>query len=139
MSRSVTWRLAQALLGALIHVGTWVVFQWGVMYLASGAPSRVAYGMMAAWWATLYIGYVMSVRLRTLPVIVLASALWVGLTIWSPWREVYREPGEIITTGRFLYEVAWGVLIYGSPIIVNAGVRHLHDRLRRSGSSVPST
>ena len=91
--------------------------------------------MIAAWWATLYVGYVTSVRLQTLPVIVIGSAVWVSLTTWGPWREVYRELGEIVTGGKLLYEIGWGSMIYGSPILVNEVVLYVQARVKRSGIS----
>jgi hypothetical protein len=115
--------MKKALWETLLHSITWIVVEIAVQNFFYDSPARSAYAGICAWWATLYIGYVCGVGLKSVPLTAAAYLICYG-------------PGFAMRVGldsntslqgflSFGVLLVFGALSFSSPIFLNSGVRFL--------------
>lgn len=127
---------ARTILNAILHYGTWLVTLQVVQRIFADSPAAGAYGMLSAWWATLYVGRLANIGLPAIAplcaIVVLAELVSLNALTLST-----GEPLDLIftTTSAILRAIA---LV--SPILVNAAVQKVtglvHSSLRARSTKV---
>jgi hypothetical protein len=94
----------------------------------SDSPSRAGYGLLCAWWVTLYVALLLRTTWRALPV-------FLGLMLVALLVDAARSTGFLyhdapsIGTTSFLVVVVGLLLLWASPIVVNEIATRVRDRL----------
>lgn len=106
-----------AILGA-IHAVIWVATLIVVNRVFGGSGSRAAYGLLCAWWLTLYVALLIGTPWRAVPVYltVMLVALVVDAAIGS--NALYHDPPPVVTLS-FVTVAALQVVLWASPFAVN--------------------
>ena len=122
-----------ALRDALLHGLAWSGAYWGAVLFFAHSPSRVAYGQLCGWWASLDVGYLLRVRVPAV-IVILAWYWFTGILVaYTDLRFFYPSVGEELDLPFFLIRTGGGILT-ASPIFINFVVQAVQNRRRRSGA-----
>lgn len=113
--------------GGVLHFGVWAAAQLGVTYALSSSPSSYVYGLITAWWAALYVGYVFGIRFSAVLTAALLYVITVVIDHLLSMGFLYHDRPESFTVGMLIVYTAQ-LLVLISPIIINHVVRTLNAR-----------
>lgn len=110
----------QSLLHASIHAAAFTI-GYGLGYFLF---EKASFGLLTAWWLSLYVGFITNVRIpAAAPIGVLyVSVLAADIFLDRGW--FYAEGASASPAAYFAISLAYGLVILVSPLFLNALVRH---------------
>ena len=135
----MTSKSKKALIDSIYLVLAWYLTWLAVLVIDSHSPARHAYGLLSAWWCTLYVGYIRKVDTSSLlpaTVIELCTTiiiLAIGLGPLLGSKEL-RSLSDLTFDFYLLIIVVGTFLRFASSIFINIAVRYgiskAHERAR---------
>lgn len=119
-------QLPSAFVASALHCVVWLVGSSGTQAVLAHSSARVGYGLLSAWWATLYFDAWARARWATIPILCVLVGLLqlVSINILT----VSIEPLPLSASG--LTVLLLRCLAFTSPIIVNGVIRFTMHRWR---------
>jgi hypothetical protein len=118
-------------LQGLAHCAIWIGFLVLCEMLFADSPARTAYGMLCAWWATIYVASVLGTRWRAVAVFVLCMTLALVIDTAGSWSRLYHDTPAPLSIG-FVVVAGLQWVVWASPFAMNRAVVWVRDRLRRA-------
>jgi hypothetical protein len=117
-------------LGA-IHAILWLVAVVLIQTTFVDSSARDAYGLLCAWWVTLYAGLLFGTTLRALPAFLgcMAVLLILDTLLGTSW--LYHDAPSPISA-QFIGLIFLLSVLWSSPIVVNTLIRYVRDRLSQN-------
>lgn len=113
---------------AVIHLAAWIGVGFLVGVVFADSPARLAYALLSGWWAALYVGFVFTVSTREIMLSVIFYGLIVAADMHFSWGLFHDPPGEFSLSALVFFLP--GLMIYISPILLNALVRRIISKRR---------
>ena len=126
-------RLTQNILGT-VHAALWIATLFAIELIFNASPSRAGYGLLSAWWVTLYVALLLRTTWRALPV-------FLGLMVFALIIDDLAGTGFMyhdappIGTGTFLLVLAGSLLMWASPMAVNEMAIRVRDRFANANKA----
>jgi len=118
-----------ALVGAVIHVISWVGAMTIVGVMFSQSDSRIAYGLISGWWCALYTTTLSRAPLSSTGVVVAAFVLVdLGATLFGASLLHHDRDSTIGFTD--VVDTLLRALVFASPIPASAATRVVQRRIR---------
>jgi hypothetical protein len=89
--------------------------------------SRAGYGLLSAWWVTLYVALLLRTTWRALPVFLSLMALVLVIDDLRGTGFLYHDAPPI-GTAAFLVVLAGLLLLWASPVVVNEIATRVRNR-----------
>lgn len=114
----------QSLLYAFIHLSAFICGY----ALGYALFEKNSFGLLTAWWLSLYIGFIVHIGLRPVALITIlfVAALAADLLFDRGW--FYADGASTNPIGYFFISFAYGVIFLITPIFINALVRYFLAR-----------
>lgn len=110
-------KLSQNVLGA-VHALLWIGTAATAEYVFSGSASRAGYGLLCAWWVTLYVALLLGTTWRALPVFLVLMAVALAFDAIKGSGFLYHDVPSV-SSPSFLIVAGALLLLWASPIAVN--------------------
>jgi len=112
--------IRRAFLSAALHYVVWVAAVIVIERVFRASPARVAYGVLSAWWATLYVGILANLEWVAIPVLCVAAiaAQYLSISLVSVSHSQDNPIGFVVES-----------LVLSSPIIINGIVGTVRSRV----------
>lgn len=114
-----------------IHFLSWFAGVWLMYSTMSYSDSRQAYGIIVGWWASLYVGYVINIKLKSSILVLVAYILICVISYLSGYTWFYRGAPSNFDFQFFTVIVIQGCF-FASPIIINEAIRRLYSFVGRT-------
>ena len=111
-----------------IHATAWLALTIGVQFAVRDSPSRDAYALLCAWWATLYLACLLGTTWRAVPVFLLMMAIAVAMDGGAGTQLLYHDAPAVLSTG-FLGLLLLLCVLWLSPFAINAAASRLRERV----------
>lgn len=118
-------------LQGLAHCVIWIGFVVLCEKLFADSPARSAYGLLCAWWATLYSASVLGTRWRAIVVFLLGMTVALATGAAASSNLLYRDTPAPLSVG-FIGVAGLLWVLWVSPFAINSAVVWVRDRIRRS-------
>lgn len=121
-------RLSDWLLG-FAHCVVWIGFMLLCEQVFADSPARSAYGLLCAWWATLYGAAVLGTGWRSVAVFLLGMTVALAIGAVSGWDVLYHDTPSPLSIG-FIGAAGLQWVLWASPFVVNSAVTWVCSRIR---------
>jgi hypothetical protein len=111
----------------LVHAVLWVATLATVDLVFSASPARGGYGLLCAWWVTLYVALLLGTTWRALPVFLGLMVLVLVAYAIKGSNFLYHDAPPI-SSAAFAVLVAGLLLLWASPVVVNYVLTRVRDR-----------
>lgn len=121
------------IIDALVHTCSWLLISYATASLFSESSSRYAYGNVAGWWCSLYVGYVKKIDIKTsIPLLVIFVIVSLVDTIFNlGWFYGHDAPATSdLLTLNYLSALLVDYILFVSPVVVNSIVNNILSRYR---------
>lgn len=119
--------IRQTVLG-VVHAIAWVGIVWIIDVAMRESDARAAYGLLCAWWASLYLALLLGTAWRALPALCVAMTLALAIDTSTGRQLLYRDPPSVDSLG-FAGLALFLCALWASPLIANAIARSVRDQV----------
>lgn len=116
----------QHILG-VVHAALWMTMIIAMNAIFDSSPSRAAYGLLCAWWVTLYVASLLRTKWRALPAFLGLMLIALVIDATGGMGLLYHDPPARFDSS-FLLAVAGQLLLWVSPIVINEIATSVRDR-----------
>ncbi len=120
-------KLNQNVLGA-VHALLWIAAGVAANLVFSGSPSRAGYGLLCAWWVTLYVALLVGTTWRALPAFLVLMVVALVFDAIQGAGFLYHDASSVDSSSVLVLAFVL-VLLWASPIAVNQLAMRIHHRL----------
>ena len=126
-------KLNQNVLGA-VHALLWIAAGVTANLTFSGSPSRAGYGILCAWWVTLYVALLVGTTWRALPAFLAVMVVALVFDAVRGTGFLYHDAPSLGSSSFWILAVVLA-LLWASPIAVNQLAMRIHHRFIEAGNT----
>jgi len=117
---------------AVIYVLIWIFAYYLIVAIFHDSPAKSAYGYITSWWCSLYFGYILNIKLKSIVPLMVMFVLTVSVVeiIFHMDWFYHDAPTEISVAYIILLILRF--LLFASPIFINGGVRYLVGKFQKN-------
>lgn len=109
----------QSILHAFVHLAAFI----GGYALGYALFQKDSFGLLTAWWLSLYIGYIVRIGMRAVAAIMITFVVILAADILFDRGWFYADGASTNPVGYFFISFTYGVVFLITPIVVNSLVR----------------
>lgn len=117
----------QSLLHAFIHLAAFI----GGYALGYALFQKDSFGLLTAWWLSLYVGFIVRIGMRSIAVITITLVVVFAADILFDRGWFYADGASTNSVGYFFISFTYGVVFLITPIFINIFVRHFFVKATR--------